>query len=89
MGFLSNESPVFISETHEWYLDKDLTQWAHREDRNGSTLPQIFAYRTKFHQTHEQDYVLVNQAKNQVVYASKRYEDVCCHIDILKLQKQF
>lgn len=86
------EKPFFVSEADdlEWYIDKSTTEWAHRENNLGIRLPHIVAFITRLIKNGEPvERVLMDKRDNTVIYSSTNWENVACHIDMLKVQQQF
>ena len=81
--------PFFVNpEGIEWWLDKDTTEWAHREDQHGTTLKNIIGFILR-RDGEPQTRVLMDKESNQVVYENTLLEAVACHIDALKALKRY
>lgn len=80
------DEPDFINDTGiKWWLDKETTHYAKRENHNGTKLDyQVFVvekpdgYKTR----------IILDEKRQPIYEHQRLEDIAVKIDILKLIKE-
>lgn len=88
LPWTKGEKPYFINpEGYEWYLDKDTTQWAQREDTQGTKLPNIIGFFVR--KGDDAQRVLMDKSTNQVIYSSTNLEAVSCHIDMLKALERY
>jgi len=88
--YLEMDGLYWQSETHEWFHDKACTQYA-RQD-NGlykDALPNIFCFVLRNKKTGEYERVVMDSTKNEIIYATKRLEDLNFFIDKMKIQKRF
>ena len=75
--------PYFVNpEGFEWYVDKDIQRWIDRETESLPKLNNVYAFLVK--RDNDISRVLINN-KQQIIYDTKGFEDMCFHIDALKL----
>lgn len=77
------------SNTHEWFHDKTTTHYAHKENLQGVALPDWFVFIVRSKETGEYDRVIMDKAKNNIVFSDKSLEVVGVHIDKQKLMMHF
>lgn len=81
------EKPYFKNpEGFEWYKDKSIQNWIDRDTESAPKLKNVYAFLVK--KGDEVDRVLIND-KQQVIYSTKRFEDMCVRIDILKITEKY
>jgi len=84
-----NAKPFFTNEEGvEWWVDKDTTEWAHREDSQGTSLKNIVGFILRKDEK-SLTRVLMDRETNNLVYSSDLLEAVACHIDMLKAAKRY
>lgn len=80
--------PNFVNEEGtKWWIDRDATRWATREDRFGTSLPNVVCWvlETK---TGYRTYLLVDSETQQALYESQQLEAIAQRIDVLKLMER-
>lgn len=83
------EKPFFTNpEDIEWWIDKETTEWAHREDSQGTTLENIVGFILRKDEK-PITRVLMDKESNEVIYSNTNLENVACHIDMLKALKRY
>ena len=85
MKFLDpfEEEPDFVNEEGtKWWVKKGLTTYAQRPDKYGITLPNVVVWEVETKDGYR-SYVITEN--NEIIKDSQKYEDIACHIDILKL----
>lgn len=92
--FLEMDGLYWESETHEWFHDKISTQHARKKsvlwgsgEQDDALSAVCFVVRNK--ETGEYNRVMMDQEKNEVIFETKKMEDLAFHIDHLKLIKRF
>jgi len=81
--------PYFVNpEGFEWWIDKDCTQWAHKDMANGNKGLKNMAcfFIRKDGKVIER--ALIND-KQQLVYNSQSLDGMCTYIDVLKFKAMF
>lgn len=82
------EKPYFTNpEGYEWYMDKETTEWAHREDQHGTKLENIVGFFVRKGEFAER--VLMDKEINQMIYSSTSLEAIAYRIDMLKALKRY
>ncbi len=92
--FLESDGLVFESETHEWFRDKSLTDYARKpsilwgsgEQKEGLS---VFCFVVRNKSTGEYDRVVMEEGTNEIVYDTKNLEALGFWIDQQKLLKRF
>ena len=92
--FLEMGGLVFETDTHEWFNDKPITNYARENSiaANGRDMKDkldIVGFVVRDKQNGEYDRVLVNKKTNEPIYDSKSMEDILGYIDRLKILKRF
>ena len=88
--FLEMDGLYWESETHEWFKDKTSTQYAQSDNGlNDDALPNIFCFVVRDKETGEYDRVIMDNMFKEVIYSSKKLEDIGFYIDKLKVFKRF
>lgn len=86
-----DKEPDFVNKDGiKWWIDKSLTQYAHRQDLKGISLPNVVAYFVKKPDKYKGylTRVLIDNDKQVPIYESQKLEDCAAYIDMLKLDKQ-
>jgi uncharacterized Zn finger protein len=92
--FLEMDGLFWESDTHQWFNDKISTQhaqknsvlWGNGEQKDALRMV-CFVVRDK--STGEYNRVVVDVNTNEVIYETKKMEDLGYFIDKLKVQKRF
>ena len=87
--YLESDGLFFESETHEWFHDKSNTAYAQKENASGIKLPTIHCFVVYAKETEEYDRVVMDEKTNEIVYSTKRLEDLGFWIDIQKIIKGY
>ena len=85
MLFFDKEPDFINDEGTKWWIDKVTTQYAQKEDSQGTKLPNVHCFYIEL-KTGEKLYVLVEN--NEIIYETQSLEQVGIQIDILKLLKR-
>ena len=83
--FLEADGLYFESETHEWFHDKESTDYAHKHE----DLKTIFCFITRNKEIGNYDRVVMNSKNNQIVYDSNSAEAIGVFIDMMAISKKF
>ena len=87
---LEMDGLYFESGTHEWFHDKINTNYAQTDNGlHKDALKNIHCFVTRCKETREYDRVMMDAKTNQVIYATKSYEDLAYQIDKMKVLKRF
>jgi len=87
---LEMDGLYFESGTHEWFHDKINTNYAQTDNGlHKDALKNIHCFVTRCKETGEYDRVMMDAKTNQVIYATKSYEDLAYQIDKMKVLKRF
>jgi len=92
--FLEADGLYWESDTHEWFHDKSTTSYAQKNQFCGTTemkdsLTNIYCFIVRDKNNGEYNYVILDSKKNEVIYDSKKLEDLAFYIDKLKIEKRF
>ena len=92
--FLEMDGLFWESETHEWFHDKSSTQYAQKKSVLSGTgevddALNVACFVVRNKQTGEYDRVMMDVKSNEIVYETKKLEDLGYHIDSLKVKKRF
>ena len=92
--FLEMDGLFWESETHEWFHDKTSTRYAQKKSVLSGTgevddALNVACFVVRNKQTGEYDRVVMDVTSNEVVYETKKLEDLGYHIDTLKVKKRF
>jgi len=77
------------SETHEWFNDKSITDYAQQPNMHDIKLSNITAFVVRDKISGEYDRILMDNKKNAIIYDSKSLEQIGAEIDRIKIIKQF
>lgn len=81
--------PYFVNpEGFEWWIDKDCTQWAHKDQANGNKGLKNVAVFFIRKDGEVLERALIND-KQQLVYSSTSLESMCIYLDMLKFKAMF
>ena len=83
-----DEEPFFTSKEEglDWYIDKDLTNWANKKTVNGNPpLNAICFLVVKGNKL--QTRVLIDKKTNSILHEEINIESMGCRIDFLRLAK--
>lgn len=87
--FIEHNGLSFESDTHEWFIDKSLTQYAQTDcGLNEDALPDIFCFWVRDKSTGEYEKVVMDRDSQEVIHSS-RISSVTMFIDRLKVEKRF
>ena len=84
---LWDKEPDFVNaEGTKWWKHPELTEYAHKENKHGVSLPTMQCWVT---QTTDNDlrYVILNTKIGEIIYTSLYYDAICEHINIRKFLK--
>ena len=88
--FLELDGLYFESETHEWFHDKNSTNYAQTDNGlNKDALKNIYCFVTRNKETGEYDRVMMDSKTNEVIYDTKKLEQMAFEIDRMKVAKRF
>jgi len=88
--FLEIDGLYFESETHEWFHDKNSTNYAQTDNGlNKDALKNIYCFVTRSKETGEYDRVMMDSKTNEVIYDTKSLEAMSFEIDRMKVAKRF
>ena len=87
--FLEMDGFVFDNGICEWFADKGSTGYAQRENLNGISLPNIKCYVARSKDTGEYNSVMVDHSTQEIIYTTKKLEELGVYIDMLKLKKLY
>lgn len=87
--YIEADGLFWESDTHEWFHDKMTTNHAQKDDLHNISLENIFAFVLRNKKTGEYDRVLFDANKKEIIFDTKRLEDIGAHIDMLKTKKYF
>jgi hypothetical protein len=92
--FVEMDGLFFESDTHEWFNEKDATNYARKKsvlwgsgEQEDSLNVQCFIVRSKA--TGEYDRVMMDVPSNEIIYSTKSLEEMGGKIDQLKVLKRF
>ena len=92
--FLERGGLFFESETHEWFTDKNSTDYARKntigakgEKMKDKLNVMCFVVRNK--ESGEYNRVMIDDKTNQIIYETKSLEGMAGEIDRLKIIKRF
>lgn len=92
--FLERGGIFFESETHEWFNDKNSTDYARKntisvsgEEMKDKLNVMCFVVRNK--ETGKYDRVMMDKKTNKIIYVTKSLEELAGQIDKLKIIKRF
>lgn len=88
--FIEADGLYWENETQEWFIDKSLTQYAHKDSvtKEDDTLPHIFCFWVRDKATGEYEQVVMDNQFKEVVYSSK-FGSCTTYVDRLKVEKRF
>lgn len=88
-NFWEKQEPNFVNELGiKWYFDELVTDYCMKENISGVFLDNVLAYVVVL-PSGETNRVLVDVNNKEVIYATKRLEEIGVEIDKLKLLKSY
>ena len=88
--YVEQDGLYFESETHEWFHDKTSTNYARTDNGlNKDALKNIYCFVTRSKETGEYDRVMMDSKTNEVIYDTKKLEQMAFEIDRMKVAKRF
>lgn len=92
--FLESDGLYWESETHEWFHDKNSTNYARKKsilwvsgEQDDALNVICFVVRNK--ETGEYDRVIMDCETEEIIYDTKSLEDLAYHTDRMKVAKRF
>lgn len=81
--------PFFTnSEGIEWWVEKETTQWANRENEHGISLKNIVGFILR-KDGNPLTRVLMDKETDEVIYENTGLEAIACYISMLKTVKLY
>lgn len=86
IDIFSTEPTTINAAGVKWWLDKSLTEYAHRKDSTGISLKDVVVWKVEEVNGYKTNLVVKDGG---IVFEGTSIEGVCGHIDMMKITKQF
>ncbi len=87
--YMEEGNPVLDNDEFTWWVDKNSTHYAQKENLQGVSLKNIIAYIVLDKKNEVYSRLLVDNEAKSPVYESSSLEGIGSHIDIMKAIKLF